>query len=100
VRPVCVLLLVVLMTACSKRGREADLAPVAAPVAPAATTAAPVPVSASNAPAKKEPTTLETAVDGFTGRTAVNTGRKAQDKIRGVVRDRDSDLKDVDSFSR
>jgi hypothetical protein len=48
----------------------------------------------------KEPSTLETAVDGITGRTAVNAGRKAQDKIRGVVHDRDADMKEVDSFGR
>jgi hypothetical protein len=71
------------------------------PVAGALTSAPPVKVAATNNPsAQKDPSTLETAVDGFTGRAAVNTGRKAQDKIRGVVRDRDADLKEVDTIGR
>ena len=93
-KTVCVLLLGVVLCACSKEDNALKPVPVAT------TSAVPDKVAVTNAPVVKELSTLETAVDGITGRTSVNAGRKAQDKIRSVVRDRDADMKEVDSFGR
>lgn len=38
----------------------------------------------------------KTLVDGFTGKTALEEGRKAQDKIRGIAADRDQQLEQID----
>ena len=44
-------------------------------------------------PARKS--TMQTAVDGFTGRTAVKSGRKAQNQIREISAKKDEDLDEV-----
>jgi hypothetical protein len=88
------LLLAAVLCACSKQDQESTIVPATVTSAPPAAAAATV------SPAQKPPSTIETAVDGITGRTAVKAGRKAQDKIRGVVGDRDADMKEVDSFGR
>jgi hypothetical protein len=62
---------------CSDRGAK----PVQQPLAPTNAAAA--------------PSTVETAVDGFTGRTAVRAGRQAQEKIRAISADRNADLNEV-----
>jgi hypothetical protein len=43
---------------------------------------------------------MRTAIDGFTGQTAVNSGRKAQQKIRGLAGERDADMKEVEAFGK
>jgi hypothetical protein len=43
---------------------------------------------------------MRTAIDGFTGQTAVSSGRKAQQKIRGLANDRDAEMKEVEAFGK
>lgn len=85
---------------CSKRENAPAPRSGGAPVSPPATAAVARVAAPTNAAPRQEPSTLQTAVDGFTGRTAVNAGRKAQDKIRGVVGERDADMKEVDAFGK
>lgn len=101
-KAIVVPLLAAVLCACSKSDTAPGGVPGAATSAPpvrVAETRAPA-ASESNAPAVRPSSTLQTAVDGFTGRTAVNAGRKAQDKIRSVAGDRDKEMKEVDSFGR
>lgn len=85
---------------CSKREDAPAPRGGGAPVRPAATAEVVRVAAPTNAAPRQESSTLQTAVDGFTGRTAVNTGRKAKDKIRGVVGERDADMKEVDAFGK
>jgi len=71
---------------CSERATPAHNAP--------ATNA----VSAPAANTRREPSTMQTAIDGFTGRAAVQAGRQAQDKIRAVSTQRNADLEAAENM--
>ena len=45
--------------------------------------------------APKRPSTAQQALDGFTGRTAVNNGKKAQQQIRDISAKQNKDLDEV-----
>ncbi len=42
-----------------------------------------------------EKSTTQTAIDGFTGRTAVNAGQKAKETIKRVSNQKDDDLSEI-----
>ncbi len=44
---------------------------------------------------QKSKSTLNTVVDGVTGRTAVNAGKKAKDQIESISKKRNDELNEV-----
>ena len=44
---------------------------------------------------EKQPSTMTTMIDGLTGAQAVRTGRNAQERIRSIASDRDTDLEEA-----
>jgi hypothetical protein len=53
----------------------------------------PAPVKAPAAPAEKG--SIQTAVDGFTGKTAVDAGMRAKDQIKAASEARNRNLEEV-----
>jgi hypothetical protein len=66
--------------------------PPAAPTPPKATPAAPPP-SATNSTAPKS--TAQGIIEDMTGKTTIDQGRKAQDKIRAISNQHNKDLDEV-----
>ena len=58
----------------------------------------PAPAAATNAPATNgtaEKSTMQAFIEGATGKTAVDAGRAAQDKIRKISSEHNKDLDEV-----
>ena len=53
------------------------------------------PGSGGSAKTAKEKSSVQTALDGFTGKTAVNAGKKARADINRVSAQKDADLEAV-----
>jgi hypothetical protein len=77
--------LVCLTMGCSERA--------AAPVPPQ-------PQAQAETNAANRPSTVETAIDGLTGRAAVRDGRRAQDKIRAISAERNADLNEAQDMQK
>ncbi len=55
----------------------------------------------SKAPPAKKTTpksNMQTTVEGLTGKTAVDAGKKAEEKLNAINAQREEDIKELDSF--
>lgn len=50
---------------------------------------------AAQAPAQPQKSTMETAIDGFTGKTAVQAGKKARKDIERISAQKNKDLEET-----
>ena len=76
----CVLGLIVCTSACTRSSESVDAAPAPAP-----------------AP-KAEKSTAQLAIEGATGKTAIEAGQRSKAKLGDINTKRENDLKELDSF--
>jgi hypothetical protein len=82
----------VLLAGCGGGSEKPASAPPPPPPPPAAPAAQPAPAP-TNAPAPKS--TAQGIIEDMAGKTAIDQGRKAQDKIRAISEQRNKDLDEV-----